>query len=270
MGLAFAYMLDFGTKQFTEQTISNLFGKGFEMNRSVAGRLAFTHPQMNVELDDRGTEVTISVKAPTFGGNLMEAGFTIQRPQGHETLNVVIPWNERQFQYTSKQECLPASGWVKMDGQTIEFPAGESFACLDYGRGIWKYATSWNWAAFSGKSGGHVVGTNMGAKWTDGTGFTENGLVIDGHLIKIGEDMLFEYSSSDFMQPWKITAPKCGLIDLTFTPFFERVAKTEAVILRSEVHQMIGRYDGIIRDEQGVEYPIRNLVGWAEEHHARW
>lgn len=270
MGLAFAYALDFDTKLFAEQTVSTLFARGFPMNQTVIGKLQFAHPQMDVSFDDSGERIQIHVQSPDFGGKKMTAEFSIHRPQNHETLNVVIPWSESRFQFTSKQECLPASGKVTIGDETIIYKEGESFACLDYGRGVWKYASSWNWAAFSGICGGHTIGVNLGGKWTDGTGFTENGLVIDGKLVKIGEDMAFDYDPSNFMKPWQISTPKTDLVRLTFTPFFERVAKTEAVILRSEVHQMIGRYEGQIQDVDGNVYPVHNLVGWAEEHHARW
>ncbi len=33
---------------------------------------------------------------------------------------------------------------------------------------------------------------------------------------------------------------------------------------------MIGTYRGEIKDAAGVIYPVDGLVGWAEEHHARW
>src|SRR6185436_9572944 len=35
---------------------------------------------------------------------------TVRLPLGHESLNVVIPWSERRFQYTSKHQARPAEG----------------------------------------------------------------------------------------------------------------------------------------------------------------
>jgi hypothetical protein len=61
-----------------------------------------------------------------------------------------------------------------------------------------------------------------------------------------------------------------GRLDLVFTPFFERVAKTDALILKSEVHQMFGRYNGWVMADEGEKIEIIDLVGWAEEHNARW
>jgi len=59
-------------------------------------------------------------------------------------------------------------------------------------------------------------------------------------------------------------------VDLTFTPFYERVASTDMLVLRSIVHQMIGRFNGTLTDETGKKYVIKDLVGWAEDHTARW
>jgi len=59
-------------------------------------------------------------------------------------------------------------------------------------------------------------------------------------------------------------------LDLTFTPFKERVAKTKLGIIFSEVHQMFGYYNGKVIADDGEVLQIRDLVGFAEEHHARW
>ncbi len=57
---------------------------------------------------------------------------------------------------------------------------------------------------------------------------------------------------------------------LTFEPFKERVAKTNLGIIASEVHQMFGRYSGEAILENGEALHIRGLIGFAEEHRARW
>jgi hypothetical protein len=61
-----------------------------------------------------------------------------------------------------------------------------------------------------------------------------------------------------------------GRLDLGFKPFFERVAKTDVGILSSEVHQMFGRYSGTLVTDSGEQIAVKDLIGWAEEHHARW
>jgi hypothetical protein len=117
---------------------------------------------------------------------------------------------------------------------------------------------------------GRTVGVNLGAGCTDGTGMNENGLCIDGKLIKLSEDMVFNYDTMDFMAPWRLTTSVTDRVKLTFSPFFERVAKTDAFIIRSEVHQMIGRFTGTLKTDEGETIQIEDAIGWAEDHNARW
>lgn len=270
MGMIFAYFLDLRTKEFFEQTVSTPFGAGCEMTDTVNGRLVFKNAKMSVEFDDSGEAVSLLVLSPSFGGKPLEASFEINRPVNHETLNVVVPWSKDRFQFTSKQTCLPAAGRISMGEREIKFSSDNSFACLDFGRGIWKYESVWNWSSFAGKSGSHTIGVNLGGKWTDGTGSTENGLVIDGKLIKIGSDITFEYNTGNYMLPWRIHTREVPAVKLVFNPLFERVAKTDLGVLRSEVHQMIGHFNGELTDEEGKRFEVKDLVGWAEDHAARW
>jgi hypothetical protein len=185
----------------------------------------------------------------------------------------VIPWSERTFQYTAKQDCLPSEGVVKLggrDAREVVFAGPQSFACLDFGRGVWPRRCVWNWGAASGRQAEHVVGLHLGGQWTDGTGMTENALCVDGRLTKISEDLAWDYAPDDFMQPWRIRAPKSGAVDLRFTPFLGRVAGNNTGLVRSVVHQLFGHWDGEIVDAEGRRIRVSELLGWAEEHVARW
>jgi hypothetical protein len=71
------------------------------------------------------------------------------------------------------------------------------------------------------------------------------------------------------MQPWRFTDSQ-GRLDLTFTPFKDRVAKTNLGVISSQVHQMFGRYTGWAMDDHGKRVEIKDLIGFAEEHRARW
>jgi hypothetical protein len=41
-------------------------------------------------------------------------------------------------------------------------------------------------------------------------------------------------------------------------------------VIFSEVHQMFGRYNGSVILDDNSRLEIRDLIGFAEEHHARW
>lgn len=268
LGMAFAYYLDFSSKRFIEQTVMVPLGRGFVMNETVQGELHYNHSQMKLDFVDQGEKIELRVDSPNFGGLTLKVDLQITRPVGHETLNVVIPWSLNRFQFTSKQQCLPVTGKVCVgnEGRVVE----NAFACLDFGRGIWPYQSFWNWSAFSGLAQGHTVGMNLGAGWTDGTGLNENGLVIDGRLEKLHEDAHFSYDRKNYMKTWRLQTTQSKKIDLEFNPFYERIARTDLFVLRSEVHQMIGYFNGMVQNQAGENIAISNLVGWAEDHQARW
>lgn len=270
LGLAFAYFLDCETKRFIEKTVPIPLGRGCVLPETVRADVAFESRAMSLSFAEDGDRTRIHVDSPEFGGSALTADFTVDRPEDHETLNVVIPWSEDRFHFTSKQNCLPTSGSVSIGDDTFAFPSGGAFTCLDLGRGVWRYSTSWNWGSFSGTQNGQTVGVNLGGTWTDGTGMSENAIFVDGRISKLSEDVRFVYDTSDFMKPWAIKTQSSERIDLRLVPFFERVAKTDLLLLRSEVHQLIGRFSGTIIPDDGAPLQVEEMIGWVEQHQARW
>jgi hypothetical protein len=268
-GLAFVYYADFAARQLTEVTKIIPLGRGCHLPEQVAADVHYSGSGMQAAMEQTDGSVRLSVVLADFEGRPLTAQFAITIPPQHETLNVVVPWDERTFQFTSKQNTLPAEGSVTIGGQETRFSRPQSFACLDYGRGIWPRDCRWNWGSASGRQNGRTIGLNLGGQWTDGTGSTENGVCVDGRLSKLSEDLTWQYDKSDFMRPWRIMGTKTG-IDLTFTPFMERVAASNLWLIRSEVHQMFGHYNGHFTTADGERITVDNLVGWAEDHIARW
>lgn len=243
--------------------------RAFQMPEKVEGSQQFKRGGVDISIQCAHEEVHLIVEAASVGGQPLKADLRIQRPSALESLNVVVPWNEKTFQFTSKQHCLPAEGQVRWGSKTFDFSSASSFACLDYGRGIWPFSTSWNWAAFSARAGADTVGVNMGARWTDGTGMNENGILLNGKQYKVFSDMTFDYNPADLMAPWHLRTKQSEEIDLVFRPFYHRKADTNLGILRTNVSQMIGRYTGTVR-APGKSISVGDVPGWAEEHFARW
>ena len=185
-----------------------------------------------------------------------------------ESLAVVVPWSERRFQYTVKDVGRPVSGTLRLFGEELSFGHGDgSFAVLDHGRGRWPYSITWNWAAGHGTVAGHPVSLQLGGRWTDGTGSTENGLFVAGRLHKIDDDLEWTYDRADFMAPWHIRGPR---VEVTFAPFHERVERTQLGVIASEIHQCFGRFAGWVLDDQHHRVAVDGIVGWAEEARNRW
>jgi hypothetical protein len=192
---------------------------------------------------------------------------TMPVPDGHESLGVVVPWSDRLFQYTVKDLARPVSGGLRLgdggDAVVHMVDAADSFAVLDHGRGRWPYRMTWNWAAGSG----HGRGIQLGGKWADGTGMTENALLVDGRIHKLGAELGWEYDRRDWLVPWTITGPR---VEATFHPFHERVSRTELGVVGSETHQCFGEFRGRAQADDGAWVPLDGLVGWAEEARQRW
>lgn len=270
MGMVFAYVIDFQTGEYKEETLSIPFAKGVKLPRnSTSGLSEYYKGDLYLRFNVEEKARTLSVRWPGFNGSSLKAELSFSCPPEHESLNIVIPIRGKRFYYNRKINCMPSSGWVEYQGKRFEIKPDTCLANLDWGRGVWEYKSFWVWASASGfLSDQRRIGLNLGFGFGDTSAASENCVILNGKIHKLGE-VKFTYDNHDFKAPWKMISPD-GRLDLVFTPFFERVAKTEAIVLRSEVHQMFGHYNGYIVSDEGERIEICNLIGWAEEHNALW
>lgn len=268
LGLASAAFLDFTEQRWLERTVVVPLAIGFSQPATVGGAdIVFERKELLLSIAERedGTHLDARFTAPS--GERVAARVVVGAPPGHETLGVVVPWSDRMFQYTSKHNTRPARGEVLADGRKRDI---DGFGCLDYGRGIWPYRTHWNWASASGGSGDHRIGLQLGGRWTDGTGATENALCIDGRLSKINDDVVFTCDPRDYARPWRIATRGSDRVDLELVPFYKRELAGSFVAIGGELHLAFGRFSGTVVDDAGRHLRVENLIGWAEEVRARW
>lgn len=220
--------------------------------------------------DEVGTRLTASWAEPD--GRAGHLDVMVEQPEGHESLNVVIPWSDTVFNFTSKHQARPARGELLVGERRwpIDGPDGpEAWGVLDVGRGRWPHEIRWNWGGGAGRSGAHVVGLQIGAKWTEGTGFTENGVIVDGRLTKLGSELRWEYDWDAPMQPWHVEDPG-GQLDIVLTPRFDKHSHMGGGEYGSETHQVFGTWSGRLRTDDGLELALDGLQGFAEEARQRW
>lgn len=268
-GMIFAYFLDYKTKEFTEDSILIPFGKNIQLGENVSDDAFFKSEKCSVVMKNRNGTTELEIEWKDFKGKKLSSKIKIYYPNNHETLSVVVPWDKSRFQFTSKHNSLPAEGNFSIGERNFNFNKEESFGCLDFGRGIWPRKIAWNWGSFSGKSGKDMIGLNLGGRWTDGSGISENAICVNSKLNKIREPVKFVYDKGDFMKPWRIKSTISDTVDIVFTPFYERVAISDFFIIQSEVHQMFGKYSGKVRFD-GRIFHLKDLTGWAEDHEAKW
>jgi hypothetical protein len=270
-GNIFVYSMDFETGDLHEEGLVIPLGKGLVLPRnSTEGDSHFENDKAHLTFSVQPKQRHLSVVWPEFHkGAGIEAEIILTCPEGGESMNIVIPIGRKRFYYNRKINCLPASGWVKYSDTTEILNPKNCAGSLDWGRGVWEYQSFWNWASTSGfLPDGRTVGLNLGCGFGDLTRAGENAVILVNRIHKLGE-VKFDYVSGDYMKPWKFTDSE-NRLDLVFTPFKDRTAKTKLGVIDSEVHQMFGRYTGKIVTDYRETIQIKDLIGFAEEHHARW
>jgi hypothetical protein len=259
-GVHSIYLLDRRTgREIVREAVVPLARGAVLPDRSGVGAASVRTGALSLEFAADGDTVTLQAVAEGVVVDL-----TVHRPPGQESLGVVVPWSPRRFQYTVKDVALPVTGRLVVDGEEVAVEGPASFAVLDHGRGRWPYSMTWNWAAGSGPG---RTGLTLGGKWTEGTGTTENAVLVDGRLHKIGEELRWEYDRADWQRPWRISGSR---LDVTFTPFHERVSRTNLLLVASETHQCFGEFTGWATTDDGSRVELDGLTGWAEEARNRW
>ena len=234
--------------------------------------LTFRSPHLGVEVADGVGGTALTVRWRERDGHVGRLDAHVALPDGHESVNVVIPWSPDRFQYTSKHQARPATGTLRIgDEQRVlgghDVPA---WGVLDVGRGRWPYRTRWNWGSGAGKAtDGRVVGLQVGGKWTEGTDATENGVIVDGRVSKLGDELIWEYDWDRPLEPWRVRSPD-GVLDVTLIPSYDRHDRIELGLLGTEVHQVFGTWSGTAPTPDGTSVEVDGLVGFAEESRSRW
>ena len=272
IGLADVYWHDIGTGATGGHVLLTGPGEGISLP-DVPGAAPLTSERdgfsMEIVDDEEATRFRVAwTEADGRSGRLELA---VGRPPDLESLNVVIPWSDEIFNFTSKQWLRPVTGVLVVgdDRWAIGGDDGEAWAALDVGRGRWPEEIRWNWGGGGGRQGDRLVGLQFGAKWTEGTGFTENGFVVDGRLTKLGHELEWTYDWDRPLEPWTVRDPG-GQLDVVLSPRFDKHSRAGDDTYGSETHQVFGTWSGHVVTDEGERVEIDGITGFAEEARQRW
>jgi hypothetical protein len=266
----FTYVVDLETGRHVEHSTVRPFGRGAALPRnSDAGETRYgdgrTHIVFGVEREQRSLSV---VDHDFDGGRGLEIEVTLACLPEHESVVTATPLAGGGFYYNRKINTMPASGELRWGERRIRARPEDSLGQLDWGRGVWPYRSHWVWASANGFApDGRRLGLNLGF-FGDHSHATEDALILEGRVHKLPR-VRIDFDPRDYRRPWRFTEPAAG-VDLLFEPAFERVARVNALLLHSEVHQLFGSWSGTVPTEAGDTLGIEALPGFAEEHVARW
>ncbi len=104
----------------------------------------------------------------------------------------------------------------------------------------------------AGRADEHVVGCSSARKWTEGNRFTENGVIVDGRLSKLGSELIWEYDWDD--PDATVAGRRSRVVSSTSSSRrgFDKHTKVDASAdLGSETHQVFGTWSGRIVTDDG-------------------
>ena len=146
------------------------------------------------------------------------------------------------FYYNQKINCMRAKGSVKYGARLYEFDPADSFAVLDWGRGVWTYHNTWYW----GSASYHVDGVPFG--WNIGYGF--------GNTAAASENVLFYNGRAHKLSQVKFNIPGGGaglhvLVDVHIGRRALRdgllspcstAPRADVMLIKSDQHQVFGMF----------------------------
>ena len=208
-----------------------------------------------------------------FRGKDAIEGIVRLTDEPRESIVIATPFDKpKHFYYNQKINCLRAEGWIELGGRRFELTPDRFFAVLDWGRGVWTYHNTWYWGSASGLLDGVPFGWNIGYGFGNTAAASENALFYDGVLHKLGR-VTFEIPKRDgkydYLAPWRFTSDD-NRFYMDFTPVLDRSACMNTGVLKSDQHQVFGRFTGRVTLDDGTVLPVRDFFGFAERVENKW
>lgn len=266
IGYCAAYFLDLETGRAVTHSQLRALAHGCHLPDVPVASHGFEHPRLHLQVDELPGRARISVAVPDIGGQPLQATLDVQRPAHLDSVNLVAPFANGGFHASTRQLGLPVTGSLRLGRRQYPCMPGQSFAALDFGRGVWPLNSHWTRAAFATVGG---IAGNFGAGWTDASGETENALWFGGELSRLNGPVHLRQGPENGLSPWQLSSD-CERVRLTFTPRQLHQANPRLGPLYADTRQWFGRFDGVLLSPTGERVPVDNALGWVGHTRARW
>lgn len=191
----------------------------------------------------------------------------------NESITIVTPFDTSpdRFFLTTKYNCMPTDGFVKIEDEFISFDKKNTFTVLDWGRGVWPHKNFWYWG-----NGSTVIDSKyFGFELTWGIGntecATETCLFYDGKAHKIGKVWLEkEPKDNGYMKEW-VFKSEDNRFNLTMKPFFDNKSGMLFLnLLGMKTHQVHGLWNGTVVLDSGKVLEIKDMYAFCEYVENLW
>lgn len=271
MGLISASVLDFEKPWERTATVLTAFPLGkFKLpETSAAGDTLYGGKRVQMAFRALPGGRRLSCRFERFhGADALALELTLAQPP-MDTMVIATPFHApRAFYYNQKINCMPASGAMTLGSRRFTFSPETSFATLDWGRGVWTYDNTWYWGNGNGVVNGKPFGFNIGYGFGDTSAASENLLVYGGVAHKLSE-VRFNIPEDSFLKPWTFASDD-GRFEMDFVPVIDRAARTSALVIESDQHQVFGHFTGRAVLDDGTALELKDFLGFAEKVRNRY
>ena len=276
MGLLSASFLDFSAA--SERTVSPMFwlpmGKTGFPNSSKEGTVEKILKNAEGSFEHTPDGRRLRFRIDRFKDDQPFVCEFLLTDEPRDSMAIATPFKKpKHFYYNQKIIGMRAEGFCRIGETTYPFHREDSFALLDWGRGVWTYKNTWYWSAAQGEIDGHGFGFNLGYGFGDTSAASENMLFYDGAAQKLGTVDVGIPKDADgkdaLLRPWHMR-DDAGRLDLIFTPILDRASKTDVLVICSDQHQVFGRFSGTVRLDDGREVKLCDFLGFAEKVFNKW
>lgn len=259
-----------------EKTVSPMCAFPMGMRKmpesSAAGDVKASGRNYEMSFRHVGSTRELSFRMENFLDGPAEGHFVLS-DEPEESMVIATPFDrQKRFYYNQKINCMRAEGHALVKGRLYEFSPDRAFAVLDWGRGVWTYRNTWYWGSASGLADGVRFGWNIGYGFGNTAAASENMLFYDGRAHKLSQ-VTFNIPKGpkgfDYMSPWTFTSDD-GRFEMDFRPVLDRAACTNALILKSDQHQVFGLFDGKAVLDDGHVIEVKDFPGFAERVENKW
>lgn len=271
IGLISASVLEFEKPWEQTTTVLTAFpmGKYGLPETSSAGDTLYGDKRVQMAFRVQPGERRLSCRFARFlGEDALELELTLAQPP-MDSMVIATPFDApRAFYYNQKINCMPASGVMTLGSRRFEFAPGTSFGTLDWGRGVWTYDNTWYWGNGNGIVNGKSFGFNIGYGFGNTSAASENLLLYGGVAHKLSR-VQFNIPEESFLKPWTFSSED-GRFEMDFVPVIDRAARTNALIIESDQHQVFGRFTGRAVLDDGTALELKDFLGFAEKVRNRY
>lgn len=199
-----------------------------------------------------------------YDGLDLEVNLSLTIPNT-ESMVIATPFDEdpTMFFYNQKINCLHPEGELRIGDKEYHFSSDDSYAVLDWGRGVWPTTSTWYWGSGSGRINGVDFGFNIGYGFGNTSAASENLLFYDGKVHKL-DQVEFHIPESSFTDPWTFSSSD-GRFEMDFVPVLDRHSNTPRGKYQSNQHQVFGKFSGKAILDDGTILNITDFMGFAEK-----